>query len=289
MFHYLVVAAAIFLTCNFCSPKIKDCNETGMNDSKVKKENLKKIIHGGWILKQNLDTFNVTNNIVKSFPQGQYFPELIIDTSEATADTIPNYGCLMNGKEGHYFKIAFENTDSDFPQMHLIFNHNYTGENIYINYKINDKDTFLILLDKNLSNNKNIVENDYVKIYTTPPNRDYNINPTDYFINQKILTGEYQVVGPEKNENNKVIFQSNGKVSGLENYHSYFIGHSYQSYLKQTTFLNHIIFYTSDTTHDYAYNRNENTILLYDIILDNKSGKRRKGNLKYQLEPYNNK
>ena len=149
----LILLTVTFIILLGCKSNDQGHSPEELERSRTEKINRKKkilsVIHGGWVLKKSMDILDSNLSINKAFPEGQPYPELIIDSSETVGDTVPNFGNLMNGKEGHHFKVVIENYDK--PELKLVFNHNYVDQNHFLSYRVESKDTLLLLTKKNLS------------------------------------------------------------------------------------------------------------------------------------------
>ena len=174
---------------------------------------IKKIIDGKWYETAYIADVQKTKSPFASRTALATIVELDIDVSQTVGDTLKVGAPSIH--EGASFKIVFRpglapnsvRTDIIDPKAKLNF--------AELGYNISDKDTTLIMYRYN-QNKKLISKKSYKK---APKNAE---SAVQYMVNKTLFAGNYKM---EENytEQPKITFSSNGVVTGLPNFKTYYL------------------------------------------------------------------
>jgi hypothetical protein len=264
----IVVLLAFIIACD--SGKEKKSKEAPISPE-AKKE-LLGIIHGGWVKQEYVDSIIKTKSPYKSHKHYMSNVELIIDTTNVIGDTIMNPGCSTNGKESYYFKIVLKYDSLNKPSMLMLYNHNYMNKDFFLEYAISHKDTILYMIKKDLNNGEVINKIPYKKIYYSPPENDYSIDPTTIFLNRILITGKYKLYNA-KNEliSNQVEFKEEGKVEGFPGYKKYYLECYYGNAGNCNYNFDYIVFPSSEKRSAFRWTFDKGIFKFYDVMPDAQS------------------
>ena len=247
------------------------------------KRELLSIIHGGWVKQEYVDSIVKTRSPYKSSKLYLSNVELIIDTTNATGDTIMNPGCSTNGKESFYFKIVMKHDSLNKPTMQMLYNHNYINMDFFLEYSISSRDTILYMIKKDINSRESKIS--YKRIYNNPPENNYSIDPTTIFLNRNLIAGKYKLYDANnKLISNQVEFKEDGHVEGLPEYKNYYLENYYGNAANNNYNFDHMVLSTSEKRSVFRWTLEKDIFKLFEIISDGQSGD--PGILRFSLKKY---
>jgi hypothetical protein len=255
-------------------PFVIACNEGKRINSKESetistedKKELLSIIHGGWVKQEYVDSIIRTKSPYKSSKQYLSNVELIIDTANATGDTIMNPGCSTNGKESYYFRIALKHDSLNKPIMQMLYNHNYINTDFFLEYSISSRDTILYMIKKNLNTREPKSKTPYKRIYNNPPGNNYSIDPTTIFLNRTLIAGKYTLYDAKnKLIGNEVEFKEDGKVEGFPECEHFYLESYYGDAGNYNYNFDYVVFSSSEKRSVFRWTLEKDIFKFYEII-----------------------
>lgn len=202
----LVIGSAVT---NF---SITSCNEPAANDSTVvapdgsaSKEDLMKIIEGGWVNADYGDALNRVHSPMFAAEAGRPVQEMMFVAANAKGDTVFNSTGRLNYLDGERFDVVFVQ-ENGAVRMKIYEGASATNPApVYLDYKITDDDTLLYTV--------NATTNDSVwytrEFYKAPQKAGIAQNALEHFVNRNLFAGEWKA-----EDGSTVTFSADGKVSG---------------------------------------------------------------------------
>lgn len=189
---------------------ISSCNEAGPGDSTVvvtegtaSKEDLLKIIEGGWVNVDYGDALNRVHSPMFAAEAGRPVQEMMFEIANAKGDTVYNSTGRLNYFDGERFDVVL--TEENGAVKMKIYEGAGVTSASYLNYKISGSDTMLFIV--NPKNNDSIW---YTReFHRAPQKAGVPQNALEHFVNRNLFAGEWKAA-----DGSTVTFSADGKVSG---------------------------------------------------------------------------
>lgn len=177
---------------------------TPIDANAATKEELLKIIEGGWVNVEYEDALMRVHSPMMAAEAGRPVQEMLFDPSKMKGDTVYNGTSRLNYLDGERFDVVFVQEGS-VARMNILQGAEHSGETSSLSYRISGNDTMLCVV-KPKSNDSTWYRREFHK---APEKAGVAQNALEYFVNRALFAGEWKT-----EDGASVTFSADGKVTG---------------------------------------------------------------------------
>jgi hypothetical protein len=264
---------------NSKSPNPLNIKPDTITEQKLLIEKFSPIIQGNWVISNYVDGLTKTRSPYKLKHMLWGAVEISIYMTELKSDSI-SVGESLNNHEGTSFMVYFKKghganclkTNMEDYDVHTNF--------YELGYHIKGTDTSLFLYHIN-KNNKVLDSVKYTRVLKNAVDKTNAADGINYITNKKLFAGKYDLFDIS-GKNSTIEFDSKGSVYGFLSFTKYYINTDFVA--GPANNIDDIVFdlYTN-TSLDFAYKLDADTIKLYHIDYNADSTVESFGQLQYKL------
>lgn len=171
------------------------------------REDLLKIIEGGWVNNDYEDALRRVNSPMFAAEAGRPVQEMMFDVANIKGDTVPNATGRLNYLDGERFDVIFFE-EGGKTKMKIYQGRDYVeSKPTYVDYSISGGDTILLVV--NTANNQTTIF--HREFRTAPMKNGIPENALEHFVNRTLFEGEWST-----EDGKTVTFNANGTVTGWD-------------------------------------------------------------------------
>jgi hypothetical protein len=202
----LVIAAGVSSTgITSCNESVDHDSTAAVNGNTASKEDLLKIIQGGWV---NVEYGNVLNRVhspMFAAEAGRPVQEMLFETGNAKGDTVYNSTGRLNYLDGERFDVVFAQENGSVRMKIYEGETALEADSVYLDYRIADGDTLLCVVNARTKDSTWYGR----EFHTAPQKAGVAQNALEHFVNRNLFAGEWKT-----EDGSTVTFTADGKVSG---------------------------------------------------------------------------
>jgi uncharacterized protein YkuJ len=237
-----------------CQPVTEKNSAAIQPISDVVKQNLLKIIEGGWVNEEYIKALKASHSPMSAAASGIYIQQMAFDISNVSGDTLLNVIGRLNSNESEKFDVIFYKKPGGKEGMKLVENREDLSSSFGLNYLIEKNDTILTV-DFHEGNNSHTMR--YRRQFRKfLPADEIQVTAMEFFVNKTLFTGKWLMNGKE------ILFSEKGEVKNFGNYQHFSVSTVEQEPASRP---DEISFYNDSTGITYAFTVRNNTIDLFEI------------------------
>lgn len=203
----------VFFSCN------STADRTPLQSTNELIKQFKPFLHGVWVQADYLDDIEKTRSPIKSGKKLTFITEIIIDTSDISADSLIA-GIALGNHEGSNMILYFKTGKNSNSLITNIRGFENESDSYDLGYEISKSDTGLIIyhFDKN---QKLLDKIEYIKVDEVAHGSNYE-EGFQYMVNKKLMAGSYKVIDTTGIERS-VQLTNEGIIDGLPGFKTYYV------------------------------------------------------------------
>jgi len=271
--HLSIVFIAIACFLSATTVSITSCDTPVASDStqqtvkkNVSREELLKIIEGGWVNTEYIDALQRVNSPMFAAEAGRPVQEMAFDHNRMKGDTVYNTSGRLNYLDGERFDvILFEEGGGTHMKI-------YEGKTektpLSLDFSITGEDTMLLLINSSNSDTTFFAK----QFHSSPKKGDVAVNALEYCVNNILFAGEWKNAA----NGSTVKFNANGTVTGWEKWTWFSVEIDKYGIEVQPDIISA---YNDKLGATYVYTLDNDRLLIYKYDDDLEDGKWTRGDL----------